>query len=464
MEELHGDILVAGLGVSGEAVAMYAAGKAAKGAPVEVTVIDGGDSETLRSRAERLRAAGARVMLSTEAIDGMYDLAVVSPGIPPHSTLLKAVRAVSTQVISEIEFAFRRSTAPWLAVTGTNGKTTVTSLLGHLLVSGGVSARVVGNIGSPATSAVEEVGPTGAFVAEVSSFQLAFVELFHPRVSVLLNITPDHLDWHGGMDAYTADKARIFGRQGSDDTAVIDADDPGAARFIDPVKASGVRVVPVSRRSPAAGADGAWLAEDGMLMAQTLSGPISLIPRDALLVRGDHNVSNALAASAAALAFGVPPDAVRAGLKVFRPIEHRLEPLGDVGGVEYFNDSKATNPDAVIKALSAFSDRPVIVLLGGKNKGNSFAELAGEIGIYGAHAIVFGEAAHEIAAALENEGIAFDVESTLERSVERAIEIAAPGSAVVLSPGCASFDEFTDYVQRGRAFKSYVSRMLVEGV
>ncbi len=462
MEELRGDILVAGLGVSGEAVAMYCARKAAEGDSVTVTVVDGGDSQALRSRAERLRSSGARVALAAESIDGEYDLAVVSPGIPRHSVLLSLARAASAEVISEIEFAFRRSEAPWLAVTGTNGKTTVTSLLGHLLISGGVSARVVGNIGSPATAAVDEIGPTGALVAEVSSFQLAFIDTFHPRVSVLLNITPDHLDWHGGMEAYVADKGRIFDRQGVDDTAVIDADDSGSAAFIDPVGARGIRVVAVSRCDSACG--GAWLDEDGMLMAQTASGAVSLVPRDALLVRGDHNVSNALAASAAALAFGVPPDAVRVGLEAFRPIEHRLEPVGEVGGVEYFNDSKATNPDAVIKALSAFNDRPVTLLLGGRNKGNSFAELAEEICDYDARVVLFGEAASEIAAALVPADVVFDHESTLESAVQRAKAIAEPGSAVVLSPGCASFDEFADYVERGRVFKSLVSRMAEEGV
>ncbi len=460
MEPLSGDILVVGLGASGEAATAYCASAATAGDPVTVTVVDRADDEQVQQRAQRLRPLGVRVLLGVESIDGAYDLAVMSPGVPPHSPLHRAAAAASAEVVSEIEFAFRRSQAPWLAVTGTNGKTTVTSLLGHLLIWGGVSARTVGNIGTPAIEVVGEIGPDGALVAEVSSFQLALTNRFHPRVSVLLNVTPDHLDWHGDMETYTADKVRIFARQGSGDIAVIDADDSGSAAFIEPVRARGVRVIAVSRDRRYAG--GAWVDSEGMLVVDGTSGPVRLVSRDELRLHGDHNVSNTLSAAAAALAFGVGPASIRRGLRSFEPIEHRLEPVGTFTGVEYFNDSKATNPDAVIKGLTAFDGRPVVVLLGGRNKGNEFTQLAEVLAAIDAHAVVFGEAAEEIAAYLEAAGVPFEQAFGLADALQIAAGTASgrPGAAVVLSPACASFDEFADYAERGRAFKSLVSQMV----
>jgi UDP-N-acetylmuramoylalanine--D-glutamate ligase len=463
MEPLAGDILVVGLGASGEAVAAYcSAAPDASDGPVSVTVCDSADDARVRERAERVRALGVRVELGVEQVPGRYDLAILSPGVPPHAPLFRAAIAASAETISEIEFAFRRSSAPWIAVTGTNGKTTVTSLIGHLLVSGGVSARTVGNIGTPAIEVAEEVGPTGALVAEVSSFQLALTRTFHPRVSVLLNVTPDHLDWHGDMETYTADKARIFASQNRDDVAVIDADDPGSAAHIEPTRERGVRVIPVSRTMRTEG--GAWLDTDGTLAVGTPSGVVGLVSRDELRIQGDHNVSNALAAAAAALAFGVDPSAVRSGLKSFEPIEHRLEPVGIVAGIEYFNDSKATNPDAVVKALTAFEARPLVLLLGGRNKNNDFSGLARAIAQIDAVPVVFGEAAEDIAGDLVSAGVSYERASGLAEAVAMGTARASghPGAAVLLSPACASFDEFTDYADRGRAFKSLVSAIAGE--
>ncbi len=457
MDPLRGDILVVGLGSSGEAVATYGAARAAQGDPVRITVVDSGDSALLQERADRLRALGVEVRLACAEVFGSYDLAVASPGIPPHVALMRSARAAAAEVISEIEFAYRRSVAPWLAVTGTNGKTTVTSLLGHVLRCAGVSAQTVGNIGLPAVLAVSEVGAAGALVAEVSSFQLALTDRFHPRVSVLLNITPDHLDWHGDLDTYALDKTRIFARQDADDTAVINADDAGSARFVDVVRDQGVRVVEVSvQRVPD---KGAGLSPTGMLVIETSSGPVELLHRDELRIRGEHNVGNALAAAAAACAFGVRPDSISSGLRTFAPIEHRLEPVGTVRGVEYFNDSKATNPDAAAKALTAFAGRPVVVLLGGRNKGNRFIELGEAIAEAGAAAVLFGEAAAVIAADLTDAGATFVRATGLADAVRRATETAIPGTAVVLSPACASFDEFSDYAERGRVFRALVHEL-----
>ncbi|HET6497922.1 MAG TPA: UDP-N-acetylmuramoyl-L-alanine--D-glutamate ligase, partial [Coriobacteriia bacterium] len=413
--------------------------------------------DALRLRSEELEALGVTVMLGVEAVPGCYDLAVVSPGIPPHARLMRSARDHAGELVSELEFAYRRSTASWLAVTGTNGKTTVTTLIGHLLTTAGRSAAVVGNIGTPAISAVDRMERDGMFVAEVSSFQLALTRDFHPRVSVLLNVTPDHLDWHGSMEEYAAAKARVFARQGPGDVAVIDGDDDGAARFLEPVRRQGVEVaeVTLSRRVPG----GAGLDSDGMLTLHTGDGPVTLVHRDSLPVRGDHNVRNVLAAARATHALGVGHEALRAGLVSFRPLGHRLEPVRTVDGIAFVNDSKATNPDAAVKALRSFAGRPVTVLLGGRNKGSRFSDVSTALADTGARAVLFGEAADEIARDIEGSGAPFERAGTLSEAFRLALRETAPGGVVLLSPGCASFDEFSGYAERGEAF-----RRLVEGV
>ncbi len=452
-------ILVVGLGASGEACARYCL--AADDLGAEVTVVDADDSASLRSRAEGLRALGATVHLGAHDMTGEYDLAIMSPGVPPSAPLFAAAQRAAAETVSEIEFAYRRSVAPWIAVTGTNGKTTVTTLIGHLLGQAGVPARVVGNIGPPAIAAAADTGPAGVFVAEVSSFQLALTDTFHPRVAVLLNITADHIDWHGDMERYVSDKARVFANLDADDTAVINVEDPGSAALVAPVSSRGARVVRVSHATVPDG--GAGVDVDGMLVAPSASGPVRLVHREELAIRGVHNLDNACAAAAAALAFGVDPDAVRRGLATFRPLEHRLEPVGVVGGVEYYNDSKATNPDAAMKALAAFEDVPVVALLGGRNKGFAFDELAHVVAERAVTPVVFGEAASAIGEALSRAGVVYESANGLAEAVRTGAALAEAGSVIVLSPACASFDEFGSYVERGRAFKEAVAAQEREG-
>jgi UDP-N-acetylmuramoylalanine--D-glutamate ligase len=448
-----GDVLVLGLGLSGYAAAAFLAEEACRGGDLRVTVLDEAPEDALRDRAERLRRLGVDVRLGVTELPGRYDFVVASPGIPPTNPLMAAARGLGVPVISEMELAFRRSHSPFVAVTGTNGKTTVTSLVGHILAESGIPAECVGNIGRPAIEAVAEVGRETVLVAEVSSFQLSLTVDFHPRVAVLLNITPDHIDWHGSLEAYTADKARVFANLGEDDHAVVDVDDPGAAPFADQVASRGVRVVRISRtRLPAGGAG----CVEGFLTLDSADGPQPLIGISELPIRGDHNVSNALAAAAAAHAMGAPLNGIRAGLRSFRPIEHRLEPVEWVRDVEYFNDSKATNPDAVMKALTAFDDRPVIVLLGGHNKGNDFRALAEDVAATCKLAILFGEARAELVAAFSGLHVPVRETATMLRAVHLAAEVALPGDVVLLSPACASFDEFTSYEHRGRVFKEAV--------
>lgn len=455
MREFVGHLLVLGLGTSGEAAAAWALARAATGADVRVTVVDSAPAgERLEAAAARLREQGATVMLGTTTLP-QADLVVVSPGIRPQSETMRAARALGVPIISELEMAFRLSQAPWVAITGTNGKTTTTALVTHLLCEAGYAAESAGNIGTPAVEVAAGMGPAGIIVAEVSSFQMMYADTFCPRVGVLLNITPDHLDYHGTMEAYAAEKAKLFLRQGSEDTAVIDVDDAGSAPYAASVAARGVRVWPVSRREQPAG--GAYLREE-MLVLHEGGTEHPLLRVDQLGIRGDHNVSNALAAAACARAAGADLDAIRRGLRSFAPIEHRLEPAGVVGGVEYFNDSKATNPDAVMKALTAFETRGLVILLGGRNKGIDMRPLAEAVASRARAAVLFGEAATELEQAFAGLDIARVQAGSLADAVRAAGQLAAPGEVVLLSPGCTSFDEFSGYDQRGRRFKELAAR------
>jgi UDP-N-acetylmuramoylalanine--D-glutamate ligase len=451
-----GDIVVLGLGRSGRAAASVAAKLVAEGRARSVKAIDAADTPALRETAEELRAMGVPVRLGATEVEGHFDMCVASPGIPPHAALMISAAAAADRIISEVEFAYLLSTQPWVAITGTNGKTTTTALVTHLLRAAGIEARSVGNYGPPAVTAAVEAGAAEVLVAEVSSFQLARTESFHPRVAVLLNITPDHVDWHGSVDAYAADKARVLANLDAGDTAVIDVDDPGSRPYAAQLEARGIDVVRVSLTH--AHASGATVS-NGVLVLETQGGPVRLVAVGELRILGPHNVSNALAAAAAAHAMGATPAALRTGLATFEPIEHRLEPAGETGGVAWFNDSKATNPDAVLKALTAFEDRPLIVLLGGRNKGNEFDILAAAVAARARAAVLFGEARGELASAFAGRPVQVIEAVSLSDACEAARALAEPGDAVVLSPACASFDEFTSYEHRGRVFKDLVAAM-----
>ncbi|MCL2503449.1 MAG: UDP-N-acetylmuramoyl-L-alanine--D-glutamate ligase [Coriobacteriia bacterium] len=529
-----GDILVIGLGESGRAVAEYVLGKT-DGRFGSVTIVDAADTPTLREAAKKLVALGARVFLgrsridagvvgaseaegaleATDALeadnmfegtgvreaDNTFDLCVASPGIPPHSDLAGWASGVSARMISEIEFAYLESlqagspqaesseagspqagsSQAWIAVTGTNGKTTTTALIAHLFRAGDVLARAVGNIGEPAISAVAAAGAAGAaeaagadvvLVAEISSFQLALTEAFHPRVAVLLNITPDHIDWHGSMAGYMRDKARVFENLTSADCAILNVDDDLTRSLLPTVAKTGARVIRVSA-TPGTEAEG--FVENGRLTLTTANGErFALAGAEELQVKGRHNITNALAAAAAGFSFGLSPEALRRGLTSFEPIEHRLEPVGSAAGAEWFNDSKATNPDAVRKALDAFGDRPLIVLLGGRNKDNDFSLLATDVARRVRVAVLFGESAAELAEAFDacdGGGVGAGADDrltvfnadTLAEAVGLAAKAAVPGDAVVLSPACASFDEFRNYEERGRVFKALVKEVAAKG-
>jgi UDP-N-acetylmuramoylalanine--D-glutamate ligase len=457
---IEGRVLVLGLGRSGLAAAEVLT-SAGSGRIDAVGVVDEGHGEALEYEADRLRDRGVDVRLGTSAVDGSWDLVVASPGIPPRSELMGAARGLGAPIISEIELAYRLTSSPFVAVTGTNGKTTVTSLVAHLLGASGVPAEAVGNIGRPATRAAVDAGPATVLVTEVSSFQLALTSSFRPRVAMLLNITPDHLDWHGGFEAYERDKAKVFANLAGRDLAVVNVDDAGSAPYAERLEDSGARVMRVGLEGPKTA--GAWL-QDGTLVVGGDRGTVGLVGVDELKILGAHNVSNALAGSVAALEMGAQPDGVREGLRTFAPIEHRLEPVDWVEGVEYFNDSKATNPDATMKALTAFAGRPLVLLLGGRNKGNDFVELARRAAETCRAVVVFGEAAPTIEDDFGTVDLRVIRADGMRGAVREARAVAEEGDAVLLSPACASFDEFSGgYEERGRAYKEEVAALAVGG-
>jgi len=460
MQSIAGHILVLGLGRSGLAVAQRVLAEQDSGAAVRLTVLDAADTPLLAERAADLTSHGATVVLGADKVPDDVDMVVLSPGIPPATALVVAAQRLGVPVISELEFAYMLTDSPFIAITGTNGKTTVTSLVAHLLGEAGIPCEAVGNIGTPPTEVVAQSGLATVLVAEVSSFQLAFTRRFHPRVSVLLNITPDHINWHGSLEAYVADKTRVFANQTYGDTAVIDVDDPGSAPYADIVEAQGVQVCKVSRATRFPG--GATVI-DGMMCIERDGQLIELVAVQQLRIVGAHNVSNALAAAAAAIAAGADAASVRAGLRSFNPVPHRLEPVGVVDGVEYFNDSKATNPDAVLKALESFGAKPLVILLGGRNKGNDFNPLAARVCERCRAAVLFGEAAVELETAFDARTFDYATAANLAEAVEAATAFARPGDVVLLSPACASFDEFSGYEQRGERFKDLVSALPVGG-
>jgi UDP-N-acetylmuramoylalanine--D-glutamate ligase len=380
------------------------------------------------------------------------DLIVVSPGVPINLPVLNAARSRGVPVVGELALAAGRIPVPVIAVTGSNGKTTVTSLIGQLLRSSGKQAFVGGNIGTPVLEYLLEPSETEAAVLELSSFQLDMAGAFRPDIALLLNLSPDHIDRHGSFENYAEAKRQIFARQGQADIAVLGADDPMVAAK--PVTTAGTvlhfgtqpgcraKVKGQSvRLEPGFGADGA--AEIYDLSATRLS---SLV-----------NVYNAAAAILAARAFGCSAEGIRAGLADYQPPMHRMTPAGEINGVRFINDSKATNIGAVIAALAGFK-KNVILIAGGRNKGGDFTELVPAFRQHVRQAVLIGEAASELAAAAEAAGIRHQFADDMSDAVRRSFAAAKPGETVLLAPACASFDMFDNYEHRGREFMRCVEQ------
>lgn len=457
----YGDVLVLGLGKTGQAVAEYLLSDACAGRVGSVTVY-GGASSKPGEAVSALERAGAHVVLGTEDVEGHFDTCISSPGISEFSDFYKAAAAASDVIFGEPELAWRESPERWVGITGTNGKTTTTTLTRDLLRAGGYAAEAVGNIGRMAIGEVARRRAGEWLVAELSSFQLAGSRRLHPRVAVLLNVTPDHLAWHKTMENYAAAKERIFANLDAGDLAVVSDGDAYCRAIADRLEARGLRVCRLLAPGEGPAADvacAAWEAEGGRLVVRLDGTDVELLAKDELEIKGEHNVENALAASAAALTCGVDAARVREGLRAFRPLEHRIEPCGEAAGVRFVDDSKATNTDAVSKALTAFAPGGVVILLGGHDKGTDLGPMAADVACDARVAVCFGEAGPRIAAALREQGGTLEVleAAHLEQALDAGIAAARPGNVVLLSPACSSFDEFSGFEERGEVFKRLVA-------
>jgi UDP-N-acetylmuramoylalanine--D-glutamate ligase len=438
-------VLVVGLGKSGVASALFLKGRGA-----QVTVSDSKSEDSFREEIPLLLDHGIAVETGGhgERTFREQDLIVVSPGVPVDAPPLVQARAHGESVIGEIELAAQFLSGPIVAITGSNGKTTTTTLAGEIIKAGGFKALVGGNIGTPAISLVEQANPKNITVLEVSSFQLETIQTFRPKVAVILNVTPDHLDRHRTFQAYTDAKARIFENQRSDDFLVLNADDPTCAELASRTRS---KVFWFSRKNEVQlGAH----VRDGRLFFRDGKGQYEIMLASEIPLKGDHNVENVLAAICVGALMGCRPEQIRQAIRNFKAVEHRLEYVATVRGVEYYNDSKATNVDATIKALESFPAN-IHIILGGKDKGSDYTVLSDLLRKRVKRVYTIGAAAEKIESQIEGAAEVIHAE-TLENAIQKAAATAQTGDIVLLAPACASFDQFNSYEHRGRVFKEIV--------
>jgi len=448
MFDLNGKkVLVIGLARTGVATSLFCARHGAL-----VTAVDTRPDSEIVEAAAKLRAAEISLQLggySDKNLDGQ-DLVIPSPGVPADSTILKAARANSILVWSEIELADRFLNGRLVGITGSNGKTTTTSLIEHILKNSGFSTLLAGNIGTPLIDVVEQTTDQTITVAELSSFQLELIETFRSNISVFLNLTPDHLDRHGSMDAYAAAKARIFEKQTAADFAILNADDPASTPYA-PTKP---KVFWLSRKQRVA--QGAFLRGEEIIFRNDGEEEV-ILKQSEIPLPGAHNLENVLAAVAATRLAGAPPNGIAKAIRSFAGVEHRLEFVAEHNGVRYYNDSKATNVDATLKALDALPGR-ILIILGGKDKGSDYTVLQTPLRQKAILALLIGAAADKIEKQIAG-SVAIERAGTIQRAVEIASRAAQPGDIVVLAPACASFDQFENYEHRGRVFKQLVGQL-----
>ncbi|NJD69250.1 MAG: UDP-N-acetylmuramoyl-L-alanine--D-glutamate ligase [Candidatus Methylomirabilota bacterium] len=408
------------------------------------------DEHEIGADLSSLERDGVRLELGERYLRALpwADCVVVSPGIDLREPPFRRLRDAGIPLIGEVELAYRCSEATFIGVTGTNGKSTTTTLLGVILKEAVLPAHVAGNIGTPLCGVAPSLAAGEYVVTELSSFQLETIEAFRPRVAVLLNLAPDHLDRYDQVEAYYRAKARIFENQQPSDVAVINADDPLVLQAV--VQTRG-RTLSFSRTR--ALAEGAYVEDDQLVLV--LDGRREALCRVSdLRIRGVHNLENALAAGLAAAAIGASLASIRTALTSFEGLEHRLEFVAEIGGVRYVNDSKGTNVGAVVRSLESFAE-PIVLIAGGRDKHGDFAPLLPLVGERVKRLILIGEAAGVMRRALVSAS-AIEEAPTLEEAVRRAAAVASPGEVVLLSPACASFDMFTDFEERGRVFKTAV--------
>jgi UDP-N-acetylmuramoylalanine--D-glutamate ligase len=451
MLELKGKkVLVVGLGKSGLAAALFLRHQGA-----QVTVSDVRSAESLAKEIPALLDEGIMVEAGGHGLLTFrrQDLIVVSPGVPLSTPELVQARSFGRPVIGELELAARFLKGNILAITGSNGKTTTTAIAGEILKEGGLATLVGGNIGVPVVSLIEESTDDTWSVLEVSSFQLESTEEFRPRIAVILNITPDHLDRHGSFEAYARAKERIFASQTEDDFVVLNADNVRAAEA---ASRSLAKVFWFSIEHPVR--QGSWVANGYVVYRASPGAEIErVMPLAKIPLKGEHNVENVLAAVTAARLAGVSVDSIARAVEKFQAVEHRLEFVATVHGVEYFNDSKATNVDATAKAVAAFSNG-IHLIVGGKDKGSDYTTLSQLLRDHVRAIYTIGTAAEKIESQLRGVVSIHSCE-TLDIAVARAAAAARPGEVVLLAPACSSFDQFENYEHRGRVFKDLVTRM-----
>jgi UDP-N-acetylmuramoylalanine--D-glutamate ligase len=445
--ELRGKrVLVVGLARTGVATALFCAARGAN-----VTATDARTENEIGESIAPLRSAGVELEFGgQENIFFEQDLIVPSPGVPSDAPLLQGARAKGVTIWSEVELADRFLQGRLIGITGSNGKTTTTSLIEHILRSAGFPTILAGNIGTPLIARVEETSDNTITVVELSSFQLELIETFRPNISVFLNLTADHLDRHHTLEAYGRAKARIFENQTEADSAVLNADDPATT----PLAPAKPHVYWFSRKQRVA--QGAFVRGNEIIFRHEGEEEAVLSLQDIPLA-GAHNVENVLAAVAATRQAGAEPAAIARGVRSFAGVEHRLEFVAEIAGVRYFNDSKATNVDATLKALDSFPGR-ILVILGGKDKGSDYTLLQRPLREKAILALLIGAAAEKIETQIAG-SLAIERAGTIERAVEIASHAARPGDVVLLAPACASFDQFQNYEHRGRVFKELVHNL-----
>ena len=455
MELANKKVLVVGAGISG-----FAAAKLVKRLGAVVALSDAKLEKDIKYDLNELRDAGIRLLLGKQEESQLtgVELVIVSPAVPVRIPLLQAALQRGIEVMSEVELAYRLAKAPLYAVTGTNGKTTTVTLLGLLMETkyGHAHTGVGGNIGVPLCEEVMRVGAEGCTAAEISSYQMEASQLFHPRIAAILNVTPDHVVRHGSLAVYQQMKERIFAQQTKDDYLVLNYDDEHTRSM---AQRAGSTVFFFSRQQKLK--EGAFV-EDSMLTIHWQGKEQKLCRIDELGIKGGHNVENALAAASVAFLAGAEPEKMVQVLRSFRGVEHRIEPVTTVAGVEYFNDSKATNTDSAIKALETFPDH-IVLLAGGDDKMTELTDFMQLVVERVDELILLGDAAARFKEAALKQGFAaahiHEAGYSMEKAVMLAHDLAKPPQVVLLSPACASFDMFDGYEERGRVFKDLVKKL-----
>lgn len=451
MEVAEKKVLVFGLGISG-----IGAGKILEQHGADVILYDGNEKLTEEKVREQIgKDSKAQIVTGAfpEAILSDLDMAVLSPGVPTDLPVIEEMRRRGVQVIGEVELAYQFGKGDVLAITGTNGKTTTTSLLGEIMKNYQDDVFVVGNIGTPYTTVVSEMTDDTITVAEMSSFQLESIVDFRPRVSAILNFTPDHLNRHHTMEAYVNAKKRIAENQTEEDYCILNYEDELTREFGKNVKA---KVLYFSSQRKLE--EGIYL-EDGNIIYHYAGTEAKICHVDELQILGTHNHENIMAASAMAAVYGVPMDVIRRSVIEFKGVEHRIEYVTEKKGVVYYNDSKGTNPDAAIKGIQAMN-RPTILIGGGYDKGSEYTEWINSFDGKVRKLILLGATREKIAADAEKCGFHdYLFVDTFEEAVLTAAKLAEPGEAVLLSPACASWGMFPNYEVRGEKFKEIVNSL-----